>query len=106
PAVSTSWTCTKTSGPPSSGRMKPNPRSVLKNFTPPVGMTHCKRPDKFSRPRLPELGISQSPPSHPQPDHRSTRAGPQGNGQNVGKSPQPPQNGAQFLVLLAGRREQ
>jgi hypothetical protein len=32
PAVSTSWTCTKTSGPPSSGRMKPNPRSVLKNF--------------------------------------------------------------------------
>jgi hypothetical protein len=32
PAVSMSWTCTKTSGPPSSGRMKPNPRSVLKNF--------------------------------------------------------------------------
>src|SRR6185503_9137544 len=38
PAVSTSWTCTKTSGPPSSGRIKPNPRSVLKNFTRPVGM--------------------------------------------------------------------
>src|SRR5262249_59591005 len=28
----------KTSGPPSSGRMKPNPRSVLKNFTRPVGI--------------------------------------------------------------------
>jgi hypothetical protein len=36
------------SGPPSSGRMKPNPRSVLKNFTRPVGMqlnrfTHTPR---------------------------------------------------------------
>src|SRR5262249_16639252 len=32
------WTCTKTSGPPSSGRMKPNPRSVLKNLTRPLGI--------------------------------------------------------------------
>jgi hypothetical protein len=53
PAFSTSWTCTKTSGPPSSGRMKPNPRSVLKNFTRPVGtqlnrFTHSKRPDSAS----------------------------------------------------------
>src|SRR5262249_20480979 len=41
PAASTSWTCTKTSGPPSSGRMKPNPRSVLKNLTRPVGIFSC-----------------------------------------------------------------
>src|SRR5262249_59249655 len=38
PATSTSWTCTKTSEPPPSGAMKPNPRSVLKNLTRPVGM--------------------------------------------------------------------
>jgi hypothetical protein len=30
PAASTSWACTKTSEPPSSGAMKPYPRSVLK----------------------------------------------------------------------------
>src|SRR5207247_6604421 len=28
-------------GPPSSGRMKPNPRSVLKNLTRPVGIFSC-----------------------------------------------------------------
>src|SRR5215831_11351065 len=50
PAASTSWTWTKTSGPPSSGAIKPYPRSVLKNLTRPVGMpmksdsTHSKRP--------------------------------------------------------------
>ena len=41
PAASTSWTCTNTSGPPSSGRMKPNPRSVLKNLILPVGNFSC-----------------------------------------------------------------
>jgi hypothetical protein len=48
PAVSTSWRCTKTSGPPSSGRMKPNPRSVLKNFTRPVGIFSCLSSDRRS----------------------------------------------------------
>src|SRR5262249_1759016 len=36
PAASTSWIWTKTSGPPSSGRMEPNPRSGLKDLTRPV----------------------------------------------------------------------
>src|SRR5262249_34938251 len=36
PAASTSWIWTKTSGPPSSGKMKPNPRSGLKDLTRPV----------------------------------------------------------------------
>ena len=53
PAVSTSWTCTKTSGPPSSGRMKPNPRSVLKNFTRPVGIFSCLSSDRPSAPATP-----------------------------------------------------
>ena len=35
PAASTSWTCTKTSEPPSLGAIKPCPRSVLKNLTRP-----------------------------------------------------------------------
>src|SRR5262249_43238885 len=58
------------------------------------------------RPRLPELGISQGQPSQPQPDHRRTSEDAQDNVQSVGNTPQLPQNGAQFLVLLAGRREQ
>src|SRR5262249_545621 len=49
PAASTSWICTKRSGPPSSGRMKPNPRSGLKNLTRPLGMPlipfNAQRPD-------------------------------------------------------------
>jgi hypothetical protein len=57
PAASRSLTCTKTSGPPSSGRMKLNPRSVLKNLTRPVGIqlpiqsdpSHRKRPTPFPR---------------------------------------------------------
>src|SRR5215467_14851504 len=48
PAASTSWTCTKTSGPPSSGRMKPNPRSVLKNLTRPVGIIRTQ-PDVHNK---------------------------------------------------------
>src|SRR5262249_25878547 len=59
-----------------------------------------------SRPRLPELGISQGQPSQPQPYHRRTGEDAQDNVQSVGNTPQPPQNGAQFLVLLAGHREQ
>src|SRR6516225_1663532 len=38
PAASMSWTCTKTSEPPPSGAIKPNPRSGLKNLTRPLGM--------------------------------------------------------------------
>src|SRR5262249_30583432 len=33
PATSRSWTCTKISGPPSLGAIKPYPRSGLKNLT-------------------------------------------------------------------------
>src|SRR3954469_7972534 len=36
PAASSALMCRNTSGPPSSGPMKPYPRSALKNFTEPV----------------------------------------------------------------------
>ena len=59
--------------------------------------------------RLPELDISQGQPSQPQPNHRRTGEDAQDNVQSAGNTPQPPQSimdGTQFLVLLAGRREQ